>query len=288
MKMAKKMKKIVLLSMAFLSLSPLQSLAQTDKNLPPLPDALKTYVDQGAQIRYMGREKGFDGWMTVKQGVVEYYYVPAKNPSVFFRGLMFDGNGKALTIAQIDKLKNNSDETLNLMIGQTLDQEKDEEVKNEQQGPKPLSEQLFENIESANWIGIGNPNAPHIYTFVDPRCKHCHRFTADLENSIKSGQIQMRIIPVGFIEDTSIAQSAFLLGSENAPQRWMEYVKGDVNQIPVTENLNTQGVESNNAIMLSWKLNSTPITVYRSAKDNKVKIVEGPASNIPSLIADLK
>lgn len=284
------MRKIATLSMALLCLSSGTALAQTDKQLPPLPAALKTYVDQGAQIRYMGRDHGYDGWMTVMQGQIEYYYVPAKDQNVFFRGLMFDGSGKALTLDHVEKLKSNSDEILNLMVGQKPQETKSQEseVKTQIAEPKSLSEQLFENVENANWIALGNPDAPYIYTFVDPRCKHCHKFTNDLyDNYIHQGKLQMRIIPVGFISDASIPQAAFLLGAENAGKRWIDYVKGDTAQIPVSEGLNTQGVENNNAIMLSWKLNATPITVYRSSKTNKVKIIEGPARDINALIQDL-
>lgn len=284
------MKKIALLSVLALTIFSAPAYAQPAQNLPVLPTALDNYVKQGAQIRYMGRENGFDAWVTVKQGAIEYYYVPKGNPKLFFRGLMYDGNGEAVTVKQVENLKKNSDETFNMMVGQTGGQASEKQAETAApEMPKSLSEQLFDNVTSSNWIGIGDPQAPHIYMFIDPQCPHCHRFTKKLyDQAINDGKLQLRIIPVGFINDKSLPQSAFLLGSKNAGDRWINYIQGDTDQIPVSGGLSTQGAESNNAIMLSWKLNATPITVYRSGKSQKIKIIEGPANDIAALLEDLK
>ena len=41
---------------------------------------------------------------------------------------------------------------------------------------KTPSEQLYDNVTYGNWIALGNPSAPFIYTFIDPQCPpwpHC-------------------------------------------------------------------------------------------------------------------
>src|SRR6476646_5887005 len=47
--------------------------AQSEPNLPP---PLATLVQQGGQVRYLGRELGMDGWIAVRNGHVEYFYAP--------------------------------------------------------------------------------------------------------------------------------------------------------------------------------------------------------------------
>jgi hypothetical protein len=51
------------------------ALAQSDAPLPELPKPIENLVNEGAQIRYLGRDYGVDAWITIKNGKEQYFYV---------------------------------------------------------------------------------------------------------------------------------------------------------------------------------------------------------------------
>ncbi len=256
-----------------------------DEKLPPLPRPLEVYVEQGAQIRYLGRENRYDGWMTIKNGVEEYYYVPVNDRSIFFMGMMFDDNGKVITFEQIKRLQKQSDSLLNTLVGESPVKKDAEEEKAKK--PESPAQQLYRDVEYSNWVMLGDANAPYIYVFIDPQCPHCHDFMKDLKDKyIKSGKLQVRIIPVGVLKEESKKQAAFIMAAPNGGDLWLEYIEGNKNAISSDERLNTQGVERNHALMSRWKFNETPLTIYKS-KTGEIKLLRGRAKNIDDIINDL-
>lgn len=256
---------------------------------PPLPAPLQNLVDEGAQMRYLGHRGGLDGWIAIKGGQEQYFYVTA-NGQFFLTGLLFDKNGKAVTIEQVAALqKQNGADTLDLFTGTemapaTRGAEKPSAQTREFKTP---SEQLYADIESSNWVALGDAKAPYIYTFIDPQCQHCHAFINDLrKNYIDNGLLQLRMIPVGFRNETR-AQAAFLLAVPSPQDRWYRHLDGDDSALPVTADINQQGVQRNLAIMQSWKVNATPFTVYRSRKGD-VKIVQGRAQDARQILSEVK
>lgn len=275
---------LVFLAGVFMQVVP--ALAQGE---PPLPPPIKNMEQEGAQLRYLGEYNGLDGWIAIKGGQEQYFYVP-KDGQSFVMGVLFDRDGKMVTLRQVKNLQEKSNtDTLNLFAEEdALDSATANRatVAAESQEFKTPAEQLFDDVSDSNWIPLGHETAPVIYTFVDPQCPHCHAFINDLRaNYIENGLIQIRMIPVGFRADTK-AQAAFLLAVPNPQKRWYEHLAGDESALPVTGDINQQGVERNLAIMQSWKVNVTPFSVYR-AKNGEVKIVQGRAQDIGALISDL-
>jgi len=70
--------------------------------LPELPAPIQTLVDEGAQIRFLGRDKGFDGWLTIKNGQEQYFYV-RPDRSAFLMGVLFDDKGEMITVDQVQR-----------------------------------------------------------------------------------------------------------------------------------------------------------------------------------------
>lgn len=56
--------------------------------------------------------------------------------------------------------------------------------------------------------------------------------------------------------------------------------------LPAKTEISQQGVQRNMSIMTSWKLDSTPLIVYRS-KSGSVKIIQGRPKDIDGFVADL-
>jgi thiol:disulfide interchange protein DsbG len=256
---------------------------------PPLPAPLQNMVADGAQVRYLGRQHGLDGWIAIQGGQEQYFYV-TEDGQAFVMGLLFDANGKMQTMRQVADLQKKSGGGLDVFADPNAASNAPSSVSEAMKSASPKfktpSEQLYNDVETSNWIMLGDPKAPFIYSFVDPQCPFCHTLINDLRKDyIANGKIQVRIVPVGF-KPGSLEKAAFLLAVPNPQDRWYRELDGEKDALPITPGINTQGVQKNMAVMTSWKFNVTPLTIYR-AKDGTIKIIQGRVKDIPALIADL-
>jgi len=123
------------------------------------------------------------------------------------------------------------------------------------------------------------------YSFIDPLCPHCHDMMKAMRPHIDAGRVQVRLIPVGFKDQTK-AQAAYLLATPGPETVWWRHMDGDTNALPAKMEINQQGVERNLSVMQSWKLSVTPLIIYRG-QDQKVKIIRGKPKDIEQLIKDI-
>ena len=273
------------LSLSFSLDASSQAIAQNA--IPELPAPLQNEVDNGAQIRFMGRDKGFDSWIMFKNGQEQYFYVKPDG-SAFVMGVLFDDKGEMITVDQVQRLQKTGDELLDTLAGETLVTDGNSKVEAEKAFEfKSPSERLYYDIENSNWVPIGGKTgAPVLYSFIDPQCPHCHSFINDIRKDyIEKGRVQLRMIPVGFREETR-SQAAFLMATPDPQARWFKHMDGDEKALPAKSEINQQGVQRNLSVMQSWKLNVTPMIVYRG-KDGNVKIVRGKPKDPEGLIADI-
>lgn len=258
-----------------------------------LPETLENLAAKGAQIRYLGREKGLDGWIAIHQGQEQYFYATPDREAVMM-GLLFDRNGKLMTIRQVQNLQQGNDPTIeSLMAAENaapadplaaLQEQLQQQITTKPESP---SEQLMAGVEDSNWVALGNENAPVIYAFIDPQCPHCKAFTQDIRKDyLDAGLLQLRMIPVGYSPETK-AQAAVLLAASNPAELWFRHIQNDATALPVSGDTNKQAVELNLALMQDWKLDATPIIVYRSAS-GEVKIVRGRPKNPADILNDLR
>ncbi len=285
------MKKILLcLSLVLCALS-VPAIAQ-DKNagIPDVPEALEGLVQRGAQIRYLGKEHGLEGWIAIYQGQEQYYYVTS-DKKAFVTGLMFGADGRPITIEQVRDLQAQGGQVLDLLAEPAPSatgeaSEKPLQSLAETMKSQTPSERLFTDVENSNWIRLGSESAPVIYSFVDPQCPHCHAMMEEMRKDyIDKGLVQVRIMPVGF-QQGSLAQAAFLLAAPNPAELFYKHLDGDTTALPAKSDISTQAIQKNMALMQAWKFNVTPLTIYR-AKDGTVKIVRGKPKDIPALLADI-
>jgi thiol:disulfide interchange protein DsbG len=250
--------------------------------MPEMPDPIKELANQGAQVRYLGKDYGLDSWITIKNGQEQYFYV-LPDKSAFLMGVLFDAKGKLVTVQQVKRLQSQGDTLLDSLASSDTTAGKDTKASEQFKSP---AEKLFDDIQNSNWVPFGELGAPVMYAFIDPQCPHCHDFINDLHKDyLDKGRVQLRMIPIGF-KDETIAQAAFLLATPNPQERWWKHMGGDATALPAKTEINQQGVQRNLAIMHSWKFDVTPLIVYR-AKDNSIKIVRGKPKDLPALIGDL-
>jgi thiol:disulfide interchange protein DsbG len=281
------MLRLICLSLALITFT-VPALAQRETVLPDVPEALQGLVERGAQIRYLGKEHGLDGWIAIYQGQEQYYYVTS-DKKAFVTGLMFGADGRPITIEQVKDLQSQSGPVLDLLAEGSATAPTTPEITRNLADTAKLStpsERMFADVENSNWVRLGNQNAPVIYSFVDPQCPHCHELMKDLRAShIDTGLLQLRIIPVGF-QQGSLAQSSFLLAAPNAAELWYKHLDGDKDALPAKSDVSTQAIQKNMALMQAWKFNVTPLNVYRG-KDGTVKIVAGRIKDINAVMNDL-
>lgn len=262
--------------------------AQTGGPIPDVPEALEGLVDRGAQIRYLGKQHGLDGWIAIYQGQEQYYYVTA-DKKAFVTGLMFGADGRPITVEQVRDLQAQGGAVLDLLAeadeAPTVQQNTLSKIGDVMKTESP-AERMFSDIQNSNWIRLGNENAPVIYAFVDPQCPHCHEMMKQMRGEIDAGRVQVRIVPVGFVQG-SLAQAAFLIAAPNGADLFFRHLDGDQNALPAKSEISTQAVQKNMALMQAWKFNVTPLNVYR-AKDGTVKIVRGVPKDIPALLGELQ
>lgn len=265
-----------------------QTKTQAQEAVPDMPEALQVLVDRGAQARYLGAKHGMQGWVTIFQGQEQYYYATPDGQG-FLMGILFDKDGTMATVEQVRDLQSQSDDVLDILAvdkPKEMDLEKSKEINNKEFEYKTPAERMFAEVENSNWISFGKEGAPVIYSFMDPQCPHCHSLMKDLRKGyLEKGLIQIRMIPVGFRDET-LAQAAFLLASPDAKDRWFKHLDGDETALPAKTTTNTQGIQKNLALMQAWKFDVTPMSIYRG-KDGKVKIVRGRAEDINKILSDL-
>jgi len=273
--------------LAVLSFAGGNAVAQSNNDtlLPKMPDPIQNLANDGAQIRFLGKDHGVDGWIAIKNGQEQYFYVLPNGG--FVSGLLFDTKGKAVTIDQVRRLRQQNGELLDSLTANApqAPTHARETAKADKYEFKTPSEQLYADLEDSNWLPVGQAGTPLLYSFVDPQCSHCHNMMVALKSYIDSGKMQVRMIPVGFRDETQ-AQAAYLLAAPSPVDLYWRYTNGEKDALPASPEISKQGVQRNLSVMQSWKLSVTPLVVYRG-KDGKVKIIRGMPKNLESLIADL-
>ncbi len=254
--------------------------------MPELPAPLQNLAAEGAQVRYLGKHQGLDGWITIKRGQEQYFYVTPDGKGIVM-GLLFDDSGTLLTAQQVQDLQGQGDELLDMLAEDDRPASRMSEVgKADNKELRTPSEKLYASVTDSNWVGFGNNKAPFIYVFVDPNCPHCKSLLNDLKQPyIDTGKLQVRLIPVGFSEE-AVTKAAFLLAAPNAEERWYAHASGDKTALPAKKGINTQAVQMNLGLVQAWKFDATPITIYRDAT-GQVKIMRGRANDIHALFADV-
>ena len=277
---------------------------------PEMPAPIKTLVDGGAQVRYLGREGGLDGWLALKGGQPQYFYVTPDLQTIIM-GVMFNSKGDVITMKQINTLRSKEGPALDALAGypdperpdikKAMDTELGATSEPDFEDPNTLlkaaaaakkvskSEKLFEAVSTANWVAVGQKDAPAIYSFIDPECPHCHDLIKDVRKSglLEKGDIQLRLIPVGLISEESLQEAAMLLAAPNAQDLLFKHLDGDAKALVPTSEINTQGVQRNMSLMQEWKFDVTPFSVYKTAS-GEVKILRGRPENLKKLAAELR
>lgn len=260
---------------------------------PELPELLKSLEREGVVLRYLGGDNGLNGWVGFKNGQEQYFYVTPDKQAIV-TGQLLNNKGDQVTLRQINALRARDPSTDKLANPEepaaAIDSAEVAPPAAPTENAAPSkSQQLLAEVEAASWISLGQKTAPAIYSFIDPQCPHCHDMINDFRKSgaLDKGQVQLRLVPVGLMNETSLKEAANLLTSPNPAVALYKHMDGNDTALMTEKDPNTQSVQRNMVLMQSWKLDVTPFSIYKN-KNGEIKILRGRPANLKALIADLK
>lgn len=264
--------------------------AATLPQTPSLPDPIAALQKEGAQLKYLGRDLGFDGWIAIKNGQEQYFYV-TPDGSAFFLGVLFNKNGRAVTFDQMKRLQGVKDSALNDLENapsQAAEPVPPSSLKASRSAmtSTSLAEQLMQDVINGHSFTLGTAKtAPVIYMFADPLCPHCKDMIRLLDPAVSAGQIQVKILMVGALSPDSAPLAAGILSQKNPGAALRDLIAGQ--KQPVKGDKNDPRIVENLDIMIKWKFTGTPVAVYRDKK-GMIKILQGPPKSLDILMQDLR
>jgi thiol:disulfide interchange protein DsbG len=285
----------------FSALMVLSCAVRADDTQPPVPEPIQNMVDDGAQLRYLGKDLGLNGWIVLKNGQEQYYYSTPDGQAIVM-GVLFNNKGDTVTLRQINQLRQKEGPAIDKLAGYPEPAKKAENAVVAASEPdftnpqaliksvvKSKSEQLYDGVQNANWIALGSDKAPAVYVFVDPECPHCHDFVQNIRKSgfLEQGLLQLRLIPVGVMTEESLPEAAYLLASPDPQKDLYRHLDGEKGVLLADKTVNTQGVQRNIKLMQDWNLSVTPFSVYR-ARDGKVKVLQGVPDDFKKIVTELR
>ncbi len=143
----------------------------------------------------------------------------------------------------------------------------------------PQNEKIWQQLETAKWVLDGNKDAKRIiYTFTDPYCPYCQKLREIADPYIAEGEVQLRHIMVGILQEDSIKKAAAILGADSPEEALQQHIQHvDETSADLNEAVLTNGallVEKNNLLMEQLGFMATPTSVYKDEKGH-VRLIEG-------------
>lgn len=282
-----------------------QTLQQTPSEPPKLPKPLADTVANGAQSYYLGEYQGLYGWAIIRQGRPEYFYV-TKDGSAMVMGILFDGAGEMVTAGQLAQLQANQGDDMFALTG-SVDEQNTTPTSTAPSGttsPRATTDdggfatslrsdyaeltpaqEMFLDVQAANWLTYGAQGEIEIFAFVDPDCPHCQRFIANAKPFVDEGLLKIRVLPIGFTAESE-QKAALMLAGSNPIDRFMRYGAGDQSALNPPAGINVEAVAKNKSVMLKWNFDVTPVIVYRTGK-GEIRIVRGRPKDMETLLTDI-
>ncbi len=271
---------------------------------------VKELIKNGGKYYYMGTRSGLNGFLLLKGGQVQMFYVPKDKKSVLV-GAMFTRDGGVVTSQQVNELAKRNKEVAAIFDGsaqQNIDviragvseggvaelPANPEAVKTAGEKKRmPLmtaspGERLIMDLKASSGVLLGNTNAPELLMVVSPNCYFCKKTWDGLRKAVNNGKLQVRLIPIARnpqSDETRIA--AQLLRSKEPLKAWEGYLAGNKNLLAgEPDKAAYRAIVANRTMTDRWNIIGTPYLVYR-AKNKTIKIVQGKPERMAAVLADL-
>jgi thiol:disulfide interchange protein DsbG len=130
---------------------------------------------------------------------------------------------------------------------------------------KAQEAEVWQQLEESAWIQDGDTAAPRLlYTFTDPNCPFCRQLHHATRPWVEAGEVQIRHIMVGILEQDSPARAAALLGADDPAAALQAHSSGieEIAPSPQPRDIEQQ-VYDNNRLFDALGLIATPSTFAR-------------------------
>jgi len=272
---------------------------------------LANMVKDGAKLYYLGERSGLNGWFIIKGKQIQMIYVTQDQQTALIGG-MFTAKGENITGPQIKHLAETNNDIKRLIDGTTQQQKEVTTAGSESGGVASVSgdkessekktmannlpavtsspgERLLQDLKAAAGVSLGaSDTAPELMMVAAPGCPNCKETWNELRDSVKSGKIRVRIIPVynslGGDESRIAGQ---LLRVANPLDAWDRFVSGDKTALDGTpDEAAMRAIVANLTLVSKWSIQGYPYLAYRG-QDGRVKIVQGRPERMAAVLADL-
>lgn len=275
---------------------------------PSTVPQLARMMKLGVKPYYLGQRSGLDGWLLLKNGQIQFLYVPLTGTETVL-GALFAADGTNISSQQLEETTNRRPEVLAAINGAI------QQAQAQTQPPQPAApttaavataqgavaaasatsgheaaspgERLLSELDAATTVVIGNSSAPIVDMVMDTHCKHCQATWKQLREMVLANRLRLRFIPVANLDSDAERAAAILLRHTDPLNAWDKYVGGDLTPLDgKPEQATIDAVRANHALADRWKIDVTPYLVYR-AKDGVVKIIKGELKQPLLLLTDL-
>lgn len=240
-----------------------------------LHKAFAEFEKQGGFIDYLGREGSLDGFtlVTPDQQLKTIYLTP---DGYLVMGILLDKNGDNATARQLAAYRARLDGGQQALPGA------------EKATTVSKAEQVYATVENAGWVRVGREDAPYIYMFVNANCDHCKAMFKDLQPAVKTGQLQIRLVPFGSA-DANRTGGAALLSVDDPGAAWLQYINGDTAALGADKIKPgaADKLAANTQLVKDQGIKGPPFTLYRRPADGIITGIVGRPANIMALMADL-
>lgn len=163
------------------------------------------------------------------------------------------------------------------------------------QSGKVPAEHIAPAAMKAPGFTIGHAG-PLIVVFMDPNCIYCHLLWKALQKPVADGQLRVKLIPVGFLKDSSVAKAATILAAKDPAVAWANNEKGfnenteegstqPLAQVPP---MDIAAINTNTALLQASGEEATPALLFcqkNSSDANATKDKTGPQMTLEHGIA---
>lgn len=243
----------------------------------PIPEALKKLQEDGRMISYMGHAYGVDGWRIAGKDGSNSQYAYTTPEGGILLGILMAPDGTSVTNEQLKALKARMDGGQEALPGAE-----------DAQTTSVRAEKLYADVENSGWARTGDVKAPYLYMFINTLCAPCQQVWKDLEPVVKSGRLQVRLVPFGK-QDENRKSGASLLSVDDPAAAWNALMRGDEEALSVKHikpgAIST--VDMNTTLYRKWNLRGPPFMIYRRPNDGQIMVVAGQPENMMLILADL-
>lgn len=249
-------------------------------NTPRKPDTaeLRAFEARGGKLEYLGRSFDVDGWLPVKRdGTPSNDALYVTPTGAIVKGHLFSPGGQNLTKTQFQLYK--------FRQGGSQKALPEADAGND---AVPKAEQFYTATEASNWVRAGMIDAPYVYMYVNVNCDHCQSMFRTLKGSVEKGLLQLRIVPLGEM-DENLNGGAALLSVDDPADSWQKYMDGQKGELHKTKIKGDalEKMRSNNKMAKKFSVPAPPFIIYRKVSDGSLMVTVGKIDNPMQMMSDL-